>query len=185
MNATKTNERDGEIKTVGDIAIRRKCLAFSPDQYVRIILPTMQFSRVGAAGVVDEKGELVGVISERDILRQIFKLMASPVIAPANAVKHVDDMTVRDAMINNPKCLDEDMDIETALAVMTEFGYRFMPVISRDDPRKLLGIVDEREIAIHVKNRLDNIKREAEAKESVLQYLFHEPYGVGFDPKNL
>jgi CBS domain-containing protein len=50
-----------QINTVGHIAASRNCLSFQPDQHVKIILRAMQNSRTGSAGVVDEKGNLVGL----------------------------------------------------------------------------------------------------------------------------
>ncbi len=181
MRATEEKKIKGEISTAGDIAAARKCLSFHPDQFIKIILAAMQRARTGCAGVVDEHGNLVGILTEREILRRIFEMVADPTINRNNIGKHVDDMTVRDIMITNPKTLKDDTDIEEALEIMTKFGFRFMPVVSHTDRRKLVGLVDEREIAIHVKNRLDRIKREAAEKEAIFNSLFREPYGTSFE----
>jgi CBS domain-containing protein len=182
MKAAETYEKTKEISTVGSIAALRKCLYFQPDQFIKIILATMQHSRTGCAGVINDKGHLVGMLTEREILRHIFAMVADPTIRRGNIGKNVDDMTVRDVMIEKPRTLCEDTDIEEALAIMTELGYRFMPVVSRRDKRRIIGLVDEREVAIHVKNRLDRVKREAAEKEMIFQSLLREPYGTGFDP---
>jgi CBS domain-containing protein len=180
MRATEEKKIKGEISTVGDIAATRKCLFFHPDQFIKIILTAMQHARTGCAGVIDDDGGLVGMLTEREILRRIFEMVSDPTIHRRNIGKHVDDMTVREIMIANPKTLKDDTDIEEALEVMTELGFRFMPVVSRDS-RKLVGLVDEREVAIHVKNRLDRIKREAAEKEALLYSLFREPYGSSIE----
>lgn len=168
----------GEISTVGDIAAMRKCLSFHPDQSIKIILSVMQHARTGCAGVIDDDGNLVGMLTEREILRRIFEMVADPTINWRNIGKHIDDMTIRDVMIENPKVLEEDTDIEDALEIMTEFGFRFMPVVSG---RNLVGLVDEREVAIYVKNKLDRVKRDAAKKEAIFHSLFREPYGISFD----
>jgi CBS domain-containing protein len=175
-------EKNGEAATAGNIAAARKCLLFHPDQLIKIILAAMQREGTGCAGVVDEKGRLVGMLTEREILRRIFAMVADPTISRRNIGRNVEDMTVRDVMIANPRTLDEDTDIEDALALMTELGFRFMPVVSGSDRRRLIGLADEREVALHVKNRLDRIKREAARKEAFFHSLLHEPYGTGFDP---
>lgn len=68
---------------------------------------------------------------------------------------------------------------------MTALGFRFMPVVSSRDSKKPLGLVDEREVAIHVKNRLDRVKREAAEKEQLLYGLFREPYGAVGDSQSM
>lgn len=178
MGATE-KKQDREISTVGDIAASRKCLLFYPEQFIKIILKTMQNTRTGCAGVIDDNGHLVGMLTEREILRRIFALVVDPTINHANIGKHIDDMTVYDVMIPAPKTLNMDTDIEEALQIMTELGFRFMPVVSRHDKHELVGLVDEREVAIHVKNRLGRIKQEAAEKEQLLYGLFREPYGAG------
>lgn len=181
MSAMEEKEGNGGILTVGDVAKTRKCLFFHPGQFVKTILAAMQNARTGCAGVVDGDGRLAGMLTERDILRRIFDMAADPAVDRRHVGRHVDDMTVRDVMITDPHVLEEDTDIEEALEIMTELGFRFMPVVSRDDRRTLLGLVDEREVAIHVKNRLDFIKRDAARKEAVFRSFWREPYGVGFD----
>jgi hypothetical protein len=45
-----------DVATVGDIAALRKCQLFYPEEHVKIILRTMQNSRVGCAGVINDHG---------------------------------------------------------------------------------------------------------------------------------
>lgn len=182
MRVTEAKAKNEEISTVGDIAATRKCLYFHPDQFIKIILTAMQNARTGCAGVVDDEGNLVGMLTEREILRRIFDMVADPTINRRNIGKHVDDMIVQDVMITSPKVFTDDTDIEEAFEVMTQLGFRFMPVVRCQDGRKIVGLVDEREVAIHVKNRLDRIKREAAEKESMFHSFFREPYGSSFDP---
>lgn len=181
MSAMETRERNGGISTVGDITKTRKCLSFHPGQFVKTILAAMQNARTGCAGAVDEEGRLVGMLTERDILRRIFDMAGGPAVDRHHVGRHVDDMTVREVMIADPQVLEDDTDIEEALEIMTDLGFRFMPVVSRHDRRALVGLVDEREVAIHVKNRLDSIKKEAARKEAVFNSFWREPYGIGFD----
>ena len=180
MEAAETKKHVGEASSVGDIVSSRSFLSFSPDQYVKLILPAMQRAGAGCAGVVDHDDRLIGMLTEREILRRIFAMLADPVIRQDNIGKNIDDMTVRDVMIRYPITLEEDMDIEDALALMTKLGFRFMPVVSSRDSRKLIGLLDERELAIHVQNRLAHVKKEAAEKEAMIFSLFHEPYGVGY-----
>ena len=181
MGTTDVSVYDEDTATVGDIAAARKCLLFYPEEYVKIILRTMQHNRVGCAGVIDDQGALIGLLTEREILRRLFALTSDPTLNPANIGKYIDDMRVMDVMISHPETLDSDTDIEDALQLMTDMGFRYMPVVSRFNRKLALGFVDEREVAIHVAHRLERLRREAAQKEMVFQQLWREPYGSGFN----
>jgi CBS domain-containing protein len=183
MEATEKSKQDREISTVGDIAATRASLTFYPEQFIKTIFAIMQHSRNACASVIDDDGNLIGMLTEREILKRIFTLVSDSTINPANIGKYLDDMTVRDMMIGSPHVLDEDTDIEMGLEIMSRLGLRFMPVVSHHDQKKPIGLIDEREIAIHVKNRLDRLKRETAEKEAILNHLFHEPYGAGYLPQ--
>lgn len=179
----KAMQATQQFQTVGDIARSRRCLTFLPEQFIRVILPAMQRNGAGAAGVVDEEGELIGLLTEREILRRVFAMATDPLINPGNLGKHIDDLTVAGVMAPQPVTLFEDADIEEALGTMVKQGFRFMPVVSRADPRHLVGIADERELALLVQNRLRDLKRSEAESRSLLAYLFREPYGAGFQPQ--
>lgn len=180
MRTTGNPSRTEDIATVGDIAAARKCLLFYPDEYIKIILRTMQNSRIGCAGVIDEQGALIGLLTERHILRRIFSLLSDPTINQTNIGKYIDDMRVMDVMISHPETLESDTDIEDALQFMNELGFRYMPVVSPFNNQVALGFVDEREVALHVAHRLERLRREAAEKETVFQQLLREPYGTGY-----
>lgn len=176
-NLNKNDQR--EFKTVGDLVLSRRCMTFYPDEFVNIILPALQTGASSAAGVVDDEGNLIGLLTERHILRHIFLKVLDPTINPANLRKYLEDMTVEEAMIPTPETLDESICLEDAVGMMVRRGYRFMPVVSRADRNHLLGIVDEREIALHLKNRLLEAKKTAEETQSILSFMLREPYGAG------
>lgn len=170
----------GEINTVGDITAMRNCLSFQKGQFVKLILKAMRHSRTGTAGIVDERGNLLGLLTEREILRRIFAMISDNTINQSKIGRYIDDMVVEDVMISQPQILTANTDIEDALEIMTKLGFRYMPVIASDNNNRLMGIVDEREVAIHVKNRLERLKEESRRQESLLGYLFHEPYGAAY-----
>lgn len=166
-----------DVATVGDIAALRKCQLFYPEEHVKIILRTMQNSRVGCAGVINDHGALIGILTEREILRRIFSLLTDSTIHQANIGKYIDDMRVMDVMISHPHTLTSDTDIEEALKCMTDMGFRYMPVVSPYNENVALGFVDEREVAIHVAHRLERLRRESHERDEVYQQLLREPYG--------
>ena len=89
-------------------------------------LCTLIEKRVGALPVKNASGRLVGIITERDIMREVYN----------NSIlreKSVVDVMTRDVVTGSP----ED-DIEYVMNAMTEGRFRHMPVM---EGGKLAGIV--------------------------------------------
>lgn len=99
---------------------------------VREILSIMTKKDVrGAAGVVDDNGELVGVITDGDIRRRLEKAM-DPLAGSA-----------LDLMSKNPRVVDSDEMLETAMGIMQEHQIQLLFVVEQHSsfPKKPVGIV--------------------------------------------
>lgn len=85
----------------------------------------------GAAGIVDEKGDLVGVITDGDIRRRLEK-SADPLTG-----------TAKDLMTTNPRTIDANELAEKALFVMEQFRIQMVFVLdkSSSQPKKPVGIL--------------------------------------------
>ena len=90
----------------------------------------MSAQNVGAV-VVKDFGRLIGVLTERDMLRA----MAARV--------HTSDARVRQWMTENPVTAPPDMTFEEASKIMLDKGFRHLPVV---DGESILGIVSLRRI---------------------------------------
>ena len=98
--------------------------------------------RIGYLVVCDESNVVVGVLSERDIVRAI-----------ADRKDRVGELTVGDLMTSDPiTCAPAD-DPAGVLKIMSQRGFRHMPVI---EERKLKGIVSSRDIIKHLLERENN-----------------------------
>lgn len=107
--------------------------------------------RIGAL-VVTEKGEVVGIVSERDLVMCIGKQGAS-----------VLDRPVRDAMSAPAVTIDRKTPVLGALSTMTQRRFRHLPVVENG---ALVGLVS---IGDLVKFRIDSIEHEAESLRSYIQ----------------
>ncbi|MBI1216808.1 MAG: CBS domain-containing protein [Alphaproteobacteria bacterium] len=168
------------IETIGDIVAGRHCPSFFENDRVKLMLPILQESGAGAAGVLDDCGRLTGMLTERDILRQVFAGSVGRIFHPASPRRPLDDMRVGDMMIRHPETLDDDLTVEEAAAVMLRRGYHFMPVVSHIDKGQFLGIVSERELAIQLRQELQEARRSEKAHKSILSYMLCEPYAQGY-----
>ncbi|MNK95076.1 Arabinose 5-phosphate isomerase KdsD [compost metagenome] len=99
---------------------------------VRQVLSVMTHKDVrGAAGIVDEKGDLVGVITDGDIRRRLEK-SEDPLTGVA-----------KDLMTTNPRTIDANELAEKALFVMEQFKIQMVFVLDKESaqPRKPVGIL--------------------------------------------
>jgi arabinose-5-phosphate isomerase len=102
------------------------------DTPVRQVLSVMTHKDVrGAAGIVDEKGDLVGVITDGDIRRRLEK-SEDPLTGVA-----------KDLMTTNPRTIDANELAEKALFVMEQFKIQMVFVLDKESaqPRKPVGIL--------------------------------------------
>lgn len=121
---------------------------------VRTTLLRLKTHNIGALVVSDDGETVVGIISERDLVR-----------AMVDYGSDLPDMLVGDLMTRDVKTASPDDDIEDVMDGMTSGRFRHMPVVSDG---KLVGIVS---IGDLVKNRLRELETEASAlREYVTDY---------------
>ena len=101
-----------------------------PDQTLEEGAQLMVERKVGAA-VILTQGEVVGIISERDVMKAVARGMV-----PWNT--KLDDLMTRD-----PLCASPAMSTHEAIALMLDHGFRHLPVV---DNGKLVGIVSARHL---------------------------------------
>ena len=91
----------------------------------------MERRGVGSA-VVSDFGRLIGILTERDILRAVA------------GRTHSSQARVREWMTKDPVTATEDTPAEEAARTMLEHGFRHLPVIRGE---RAIGIVSIRDVA--------------------------------------
>lgn len=108
---------DNSVLTVlGDQTL----VVLHPEQTVRDAAALLSTQRIGAAPVV-VGDELVGVFTERDVLKKV-------VAASRNA----DATHVGEVMTRQPQTVTADSSLVHAFALMIEGEFRHLPVVGRD-----------------------------------------------------
>ena len=93
--------------------------------------------------LVADEGSLVGVFSDRDVLRNV-----------AFEYEQVKDRPVNEVMTNEPIYVYESDSAASALTVMALCGYRHVPVLDSD--QKLIGIISPQRIMDFLMSNLDS-----------------------------
>ncbi len=107
--------------------------------------------RVGAMVVLDAQGGIVGVLSERDLVREVSRRGAAALSDSVGAVMTKDVFTAR---------MDETID--ECLGRMTDRRVRHLPVV---ETGKLVGIVS---IGDLVKHRIAAVEADAAAMQAYI-----------------
>ena len=120
------DEMVGEVERVkrADELIIRDVVTASPDQTVRDVDAMMERAGVSGAPVVDETGEVLGIISGTDI-------------RPYLEVGESDE--VREAMTDEVITAPEDVSPREALELMYEHKIERVPIVDEED--RLIGLI--------------------------------------------
>ncbi|MEA2378806.1 MAG: hypothetical protein QOD13_2713 [Thermoleophilaceae bacterium] len=106
----------------------RDLLSVEPGLSLTEVAKRMVAKDVGAV-LVSEGKQLVGILTERDVLRAV-----------ARGIE--EDTTVADWMTRDPDTLDPDESTEHAAVLMIHGGFRHLPVTENDEVVGMLSIRD-------------------------------------------
>lgn len=117
------------MSTLGEL-MSREIVAVAPEDTLGEAAERMAGNDVGSSAVL-EHGRLIGILTERDILRAV-----------AGRV-HSSEARVREWMTPDPVTADEDTAAAQALEIMMEHGFRHLPVVEGE---RTIGIVSIRDV---------------------------------------
>jgi CBS domain-containing protein len=106
----------------------RNLLSVEPRETITEVAQRMVERNVGAVLVLDG-GRLVGIMTERDLMRAVARGM------PADAV-------VAEYMTTDPETIAPDDATQHAVVLMIHGGFRHLPVVERDEVVGMLSIRD-------------------------------------------
>jgi CBS domain-containing protein len=110
----------------------RPVITTGPEETVETAIRKLVENSIGALPVCDTSGAVIGIISERDLLKECLQRPASI------GSTRVNDVMTRDVVIGLP---DDDLDYVTS--VMTQKKIRHLPIM---DGRTLAGMVSIRDV---------------------------------------
>ncbi len=110
----------------------RRLISLGPDATVHEAALVMTRANCGSCLVLDPAGELVGIVTERDLMTRVLARALDPARTPLAAV-----------MTRQPRCVPPDMAVADAVVIMIERGFRHLPVVAANG--KLLGVFSARD----------------------------------------
>ena len=116
-----------------------------PDETINTLSHRLRALRIGAIVVTDASGKILGILSERDVVK--FLAADGP---------RALDIKVADAMTRNVKTCTESNTINEVMEIMTQGRFRHLPV---EVDGKLGGIISIGDV---VKRRIEDVEREAD-----------------------
>src|SRR5579864_6150514 len=134
------------MTTLRDLLKDRKTYSVEATRSVLEAARYMMEHNVGALPVM-RNGELVGIISERDIMNRVVAVGRTP-----------GTTAVSEVMTANPRAVAADESIEECLFIMREFGFRHLPIV---DGKELKGVVSLRDILMHQAAEIERSARKA------------------------
>jgi CBS domain-containing protein len=116
------------VTTVADL-MTKDVLTVEPSDSIGEAAEKMVAAKVGAVVVVEDMVRIIGIVTERDLLRAV--------ASRARAA----EARVRQWMTPNPVTIDPETTVEDAAKMMFENNFRHLPVVKDGRP---LGIVSLR-----------------------------------------
>ncbi|MFN8075439.1 MAG: CBS domain-containing protein [Kineosporiaceae bacterium] len=126
------------LRAKGDLVV-----TIDPDETVQGLLDQLAQFKVGALVVTGADGGVVGIVSERDVVRNLQATGASLLAQPVSSI-----------MTSQVHTATPDDDLEDLATLMTERRFRHVPVLNDG---RLAGIVTIGDV---VKHRLEQLQAE-------------------------
>nr|WP_321985925.1 CBS domain-containing protein [uncultured Lichenicoccus sp.] len=120
----------------------RDCATIRPEAMVSAAVAILASRRIGAVVVEDLKGAIVGIFSERDLVRLL-----------AKRGRDALDMKLREAMTSPVITCKPTDRLDKVLAIMNNRKVRHLPVVSNGS---LAGMISIRDIARHQLSEKEN-----------------------------
>ena len=126
-------------------------VSVKPETALMELVTTIASRRIGAVLVLDEGGKLVGIVSERDVVKAL-----------ANNGAVIHGMTAGDVMTRDVTTINPATTINEAMTLMDAGYFRHLPVL---DGGELVGIISVRDV---VRAKIDRHVAEA---DNLLSYI--------------
>jgi predicted transcriptional regulator len=130
----QSSNTDSQSLTVSDY-MTRSLITFKPDQSIESVMQALIKNRISGGPVVNDKNELVGIISEGDCIKQISESRYYNM--------PMQDQTIEKHMVSNVETIDGNMNIFDAANKFLQSKRRRFPILENG---KLVGQISQKDI---------------------------------------
>ncbi len=130
----QSSTADTQSLTVSDY-MTRDLITFTPDQSIESVMQSLIKNRISGGPVVNEKNELIGIISEGDCIKQISESRYYNM--------PMQDQTIEKHMAGNVETIDGNMNIFDAATKFLEAKRRRFPIVENG---KLVGQISQKDV---------------------------------------
>lgn len=123
--------------SVGEI-MTRELVTLKPDETLAVLRDRMYEHNIRHIPVVDDEFRLIGLISQRDLLRNT--LVERPGVSGYVEDSILEDLLALDIMTTELEVTSPDADLRAAARLMLRKKYGCLPVV---DGQRLVGILTE------------------------------------------
>ncbi len=121
-------------------------ISVTPGTRISAVIAVLAEKRIGAVLVVEGSNKLVGILSERDIVRSL-----------ADRAANTLDMTAEQLMTPDPTIGTPSTTVAQAMEIMTDKHFRHLPIMENGH---LIGLVSIGDV---VKARIDQSEHEVQS----------------------
>ncbi len=119
-------------RTVFQSMSKRHVLSLAPNATVHEAACVMTRANCGSVLIIDVGGPLLGIVTERDLMTRVLAKALDP-----------SATTVAQVMTRNPRCVPPQMKVADAVLIMSERGFRHLPIVDQNE--KILGVFSVRD----------------------------------------
>ena len=111
---------------------QRHVISLGPTATVFDAACVMTRANCGSVLIIDHANALLGILTERDLMRRVMAKALDPARTAVSAV-----------MTPEPRCVPPEMKVSDAVLIMIERGFRHLPVIGEGG--RILGVFSVRD----------------------------------------
>lgn len=119
-------------RTVFQSMSQKHVVSLGPHASVRDAACIMTRANCGSVLIVDTPGSLLGIVTERDLMRRVLAKALNP-----------ETTQVSEVMTRNPQCVAPETRVADAVLIMIERGFRHLPIVNAQ--AKILGVFSVRD----------------------------------------
>lgn len=148
---------------VNDFMITKVIVA-NKDNTVKDVMNTLVVNKIGGVPIIDNKGMLVGIVSDGDIIRSInpkdgkmydfisyvFYVKPEELEEDVELIKNVNIMTI--AKRKEIYYVSPEDSMEKVLSILSKHNFKKIPVVDKD--RKVVGVVSRGDVIRYIQKKL-------------------------------